>query len=103
VFFDNNTEIMPEKKKRGSSLTKAEKSKKKKILDARERRPKKKEREEGPRARKISFSLLLQFFFLTSITVSFCLYLEREKNDREDARIAEKNRERDFLLSPVSF
>ena len=68
------------------------------------RKIEKKEREEeGPRALE-NFS-----FPLSSSSSSHhrCLFLslsrEREKNDREDARIAEKKkRERDFLLSPVS-
>ena len=72
------------------------------AADKREKSKKKREKRRG-RALSKTFPSLSPVLLPHIIAVSFCLYLEREKNDREDARIAEKKkRERDFLLSPVS-
>jgi hypothetical protein len=58
----------------------------------------KKKREKRGRALSKTFPSLSPVLHIV-ITVSFCLYLEREKNDREDARIAEKKRESETFFS----
>jgi hypothetical protein len=59
----------------------------------------KKKREKRGRALSKTFPSLSPVLLPHIITVSFCLYLEREKNDREDARIAEKKRESETFFS----